>query len=796
MSVLTGLLLAGLALPVVGGLGLSAKAGADEFLVLPDELKTTALDQRSRILAADGSEIAVLYRENRVETKLQDIPELTRKAVIAIEDSRFYAHDGVDYKGTLRAAIENLQAGGVSQGGSTLTQQYVKNALLQAASTKEGQRAATERSFDRKLKEARYALAIERKLTKDQILEKYLNIAYYGNGVYGLGTAANAYFGKPAQDLTLSQGATLAGIVQSPGRFDPVKALQDRQAMATLMTRRNTVLARMRELGYITESQRAQASADRSQPGRPLFTLKPVVSGCEAPGVDAPYFCDYIRRTLEDDTPLGATLGSTREQRQARLLGGGLTIKTTLSPGVQAVAQRSAEEAVPPADQPFQAAVAVDIVEPGTGFVKAMVVNRRYTESTRPGNTKVNLAIGGSSGFQGGSTFKAFVLADAIRQGIPTNFTLFAPQKYTSKVFDKCSGCGPYEPQNAGDSESGTFDLAQATHDSVNTYYVQLEERLAVNKKVEGPASLAESMGVKQFAGGRPSAPLLREGSFVLGSNDVSPLDMASAYATFAARGLYCPPRPVVEILDSAGQPIELPAQQCKQVLEQPVADTVTQILSGVIDGNTPGRTGRAASIGRPAAGKTGTTDGSRAAWFVGYTPQLATAVWMGDPGGAAPGEPVKMMRNVTINGRYYSQVYGGTLPAPIWASTMRGALEGVPVVPFAEPDRSVALGQQVDVPDVSGLPIAVAEEKLIEAGFSVLDGGRVSAAPIERGSAAYTLPRAGAPRPFGSRVTLFESNGRTRQAAPPAAPTFATSVPTAPQQGPGNGKGNDKPKG
>ena len=466
-----------------------------------------------------------------------------------------------------------------------------------------------------------------------------------------------------------------------------------------------------------------------------------------------------------------------------------------MSPGIQSIAQRSAEEAVPPSD-PFQAAVAIDIVEPGTGFVRAMVVNRRYTESPQPGNTKVNLAIGGSSGFQGGSTFKAFVLADAIRQGIPTSFTLYAPQKYTSKVFDKCAGCGPYEPQNAGDSESGTFDLVRATHDSVNTYFVQLEERLSIDKQVESAASLAESMGVKQFAGGRPSAPLNRGGSFVLGGNEVSPLDLASAYATFAARGLYCPARPVVEILDSAGQQIELPAQQCNQVLEQPVADTVNQILSGVIDGNTPGRTGRAASIGRPAAGKTGTTNGSRAAWFVGYTPQLATAVWMGDPGGV-PGQLIKEMRRVTINGRYYPQVYGGSIPAPIWASTMRGALEGIPAVDFAAPDRSATQGQKVDVPDVSGLPILVAEEKLIEAGFSVRDGGRVSAAPIARGSAAYTLPRAGANRQFGSTVTLFESNGRFRRAAT-SAPQVTSPTPSQPadQAPPRQGPPKDKGKG
>ncbi|MCW2613128.1 MAG: glycosyl transferase family 51 [Frankiales bacterium] len=797
VSVLAGLLLAAAAFPLVGSLGLTAKRGADEFLVLPEELESEDLNQRSRILAADGSTIALLYAENRVEAKLQEVPELARKAVIAIEDSRFYAHRGVDYKGTLRAAIENARAGSVSQGGSTLTQQYVKNALLQAASTKAGQQAATEQSLDRKLKEARYALAIERRMSKDEILEGYLNIAYYGNGVYGMGTAANFYFGKPVKDLTLAQGALLAGIVQTPGRFDPVKALKDPEVMQTLLTRRNLVLSRMRDLGYITEVQRAEASAEQSAPGRPLFTIRTVGSGCEAPGVKAPYFCDYIRNALER-TPMGAALGATLEERQDRLLGGGLTIRTTLSPGVQSIAQRSAEEAVPPADD-FGAGAVVDIVEPGTGYVKAMAVNRRYTEKDLPGHTKVNLAIGGSSGFQGGSTFKAFVLADAIRQGIPLGFTLYAPQQYTSKVFEKCVDCGPYEPQNAGDSESGTFDLVTATHDSVNTYFVQLEERLSADGKVESSAALAESMGVKQFAGGRPSAPLNRGGSFVLGGNEVSPLDMAAAYATFAARGLYCPPRPIVEITDARGGQIALPPQQCKQVLEQPVADTVNQVLSGVIDGDTRGRTGRAASIGRPAAGKTGTTNGSKAAWFIGYTPQLSTAVWVGYPG-SGPQDPVKDMRRVRINGRYYPQVYGGTIPAPIWARTMRGALENVPERSFERPDRSATEGQDVVIPDVSGLPLDVAEKTLVEAGFSVRDGGRVRAAPIDSGLAAYTSPRAGRERPFGSTVTLYESNGRARQAVAPSvapivplAPAPVQEQPVQPVQGPGNGKGPGK---
>jgi membrane peptidoglycan carboxypeptidase len=761
VCVVAGLLLAALAFPVVGGLGLSAKAGADEFLVLPAELKTPPLAQRSRILAADGSLIATLYSQNRVLVPLSDVPEHTRKAVLAIEDSRFYAHNGVDPKGTLRAAIANAKANGVAQGGSTLTQQYVKNALLQAARTEQEQDAAREVSLERKVREARYALAIEGQLSKDEILERYINIAYYGNGVYGLGTAANYYFGKPVQELTVAEGAMLAGIVQSPGRFDPVKNLD------AAIERRNTVLMRMAELGFLTEAERAEAAG-----GRPEITPNVVGSECDDPTVTAPFFCDYIRRALEADDALGRSLGSTLEERQNRLLAGGLTIKTSLDPLVQGEAQRAAEEQVP-VDDPFGAAAVVDVVEPGTGLVKAMAVNRRFSEEDLPGHTKVNLAIGGSSGFQAGSTFKIFVLTEALRQGIPLSFTLYAPQKYRSPVFEKCVGCGPYEPQNAGDSESGTFDLIKATHDSVNTYYVQLEERTGVEK----PAALAESLGVQQFADGRPSAPLNRGGAFTLGGNEVSPLAMAAAYATFAAHGKYCPPRAVTEILDERGQPIPLPeAPPCTQALEPRIADTVTSVLTGVIDGNTPGRTGRRASIGRPAAGKTGTTNGSRAAWFVGYTPQLSTAVWVGTPG--TPQEPVKEMRNVRINGQFYRQVYGGTIPATIWRQTMSAALKDAPVQNFAARDPDVADGDKTSVPDVTGQPTETARQTLIEAGFSVRIGDTVSGSKAPRGTVAYTSPRAGRSAAPGATVTVYTSNGRARR-QPASAPTRAAKQPS-----------------
>lgn len=744
-SVVSGLVLAGVAFPVVGGLGLAAKAGADEFLVLPQELKTTSLAQRSRILAADGSLLAILYRENRVLVELQFIPDMTRKAFIAVEDARFYAHHGVDYKGTLRAAVENSQAGSVTQGGSTLTQQYVKNALLQAASTKAGQDAARETTLDRKLKEARYALAIEKELSKDEILERYLNIAYFGNGVYGIGTAASFYFAKPSKDLTVEEGALLAGIVQSPGRFDPVKAMADPALMQRLLDRRNLVLGRMADEGFISEQERVTGSANQ-----PEFQLRPVASGCENPAVSAPFFCDYIRRVLED-TPVGAALGRTREERQDRLLAGGLTIKTTLDPKVQRAAQAAADEQIPRED-PYQAATAINSVAPGSGDVKAMAVNRWFSEQDKPGHTKVNLAIGGSSGMQAGSTFKPFVLTAALQQGLPLSLSMYAPNEYCSDVFPDHGPDGPIPwcPSNAGDSTrgGGTFDLRTGTWNSVNTYYVQLEERTGVDK----PAALAEALGIQQFKDGTPSAPLLRGGSFTLGVNEVSPLAMAGVYATFAARGLYCPPRGVTEVLDSKGQPIELTQEPCKQVIEQPIADTVNDVLQGVVAKGT----GKGANIGRPAAGKTGSTNGSRAAWFAGYTPELATTVWVGKP------QP-EDMKGVQINGRYYRQVYGGTIPASIWQQTMSAALKGMPALKFAKPDRSTVNGTEIEVPDVQGLPYDVARQTLQDAGFGVRDGGRVSARPIPRGDVAYTSPRAGRTVQAGSTVTVYTSNGRER---------------------------------
>ena len=754
LSVLAGFVVAGLALPLVGGLGLIGKSAAEQFT--PEKPPAVALPQQTRILDKDNHVLATLFSENRVPIRFRQVPEHVRNAFIAIEDNRFYEHRGVDLKGTLRALARNSTSDEV-QGGSTLTQQYVKNLLIESASSAAGQKAAKERTVKRKLQEAKYALYLEKHMTKDQIFEGYLNIAYFGSGVYGIGAAASHYFSVRVERLTVGQGALLAGMVQSPTKYDPQR--NPRAAVS----RRNTVLGRMAELGYLS---RAAKATGLREPLRLHVTN--VKSGCEAPGVSAPFFCDYVRRYLEDG-PVKEALGSTRQERQERLLTGGLTIHTTLDAKIQGAAQSAVNDKVPAGD-PFGAVAVADVVEPGTGLVRAMAVDRTFGD--KKGQTKVNFAIGGSRGFQGGSTFKAFVLARALQIGISPGLTLFAPQRYCPKAFTYIAGDGKCGPSNAGDSESGTFNLVKATWESVNTYFIQLEERTGLI----APPGLAEALGVRQIDGSFEGTHLPKTNpSFVLGTSEVSPLAMAGAYAAFGSNGQFCPPRPVTAVVDSTGRTLDLKQQPCTQALEPDVAHTLTAILRGVIDGPVPGRTGAGASIGRPAAGKTGTTNDSTAAWFVGYTPQLATAVWVGKP------TPTSM-RQVTINGHYYRQVFGGTIPAAIWKQTMLGALDGVEVQDFPKADLNTTNGETFGVPDVSGLSVEVASAQLRAAGFGVTVGHEVYGAPVPAGLVARTSPAAGALVPAGSAITVYPSNGKVAPPPPTAQPSPSpTPPPTRP---------------
>jgi membrane peptidoglycan carboxypeptidase len=728
VSVIAGVLVAGMLIPIAGGAGLSARSTAQAFSDSPQNLDLQPLAQRSRILAADGSLIADLYDENRISVPLKAVAPVMRQAILAIEDSRFYQHGGVDLRGTLRAAATNAQSGGLVQGGSTLTQQYVKNVLVEQARNSEQVKAAREKGLARKYRELQYAIQIERELTKDQILENYLNIAYFGSGTYGVEAAARHYFSKTAATLSLPEAAMLAGVVRSPSAYAPTANLKK----AT--TRRNTVLDRMDQLKMITPAQAAQAKASKV-----VLKVQKPKHGCAA-AKDAAFYCEYVSRLIQTD-PI---FGKTKADREALLDRGGLTIVTTLNPKMQKAAQRAVSKHVYPKDK---AAAAISLVEPGSGAIRAMAQSRPF--NTGGLNLNVDKQYGGGVGFQAGSTFKAFVAASALEQDIPVSTSFHAPDHIDMNgPFKTCDGetTDPWPVDNENNQEDGVYNMAGAMAKSVNTYFAQLEERTGVC----GPKQVAQRLGLTQATG----KPIEEYKSFTLGAvgdHGVAPLDMAEAYATFAARGKHCDAVAIVSITDRNGKKLAVPPAKCEQVLKPEIADTVNAILQGVVQQGT----GQAASIGRPAAGKTGTTDSRVAVWYVGYTPNMAAAVWAG-----SPKDYTYEMSDVKIGPKYYSNVCGGCLPGPIWRDTMRSALKGLPAMSFEQPPADVLFGQGEPIPDVKGVPVDQAVAALRQAGFDPQVSGDLVFSRQPAGTVAYTSPRIGDRAPKGSKVTVFISRG------------------------------------
>jgi membrane peptidoglycan carboxypeptidase len=655
---LAGVISALIVLPVIGGVGLASRNSAQAFSDLPSDLTEVPLPQRNTIVDSNGDTLAVLFAQNRIEVPLEEISPIMQQAVIAIEDQRFLDHAGVDFRGTLRASI-STGSGGQVQGGSTISQQYVKQILLTAATTKEEREAATAVSINRKLREARYAIALENKLSKKEILEGYLNIAYFGAGSYGVEIAARRYFSTNADKLTLSQAATLAGLVQNPSRFDPTRFPERAQS------RRDDVLNAMVNTGYITQEQADAAKAISVEDDLDPAELP---NGCTTS--IAPFFCDYVLTVLRSDP----VFGETPEDR-ARLLDiGGLTITTTLDRQAQISSQKAVEDRIP-YDDPSGKAASIAMVRPGTGEITAMAQNRKWGRSG-VGYTTVNYGApvnaNGTVGFQAGSTFKAFTIAAAFKQGWDPFKVINSPEKKEFEDFVECETgdkFAPYEVKNS--TASGAFDILSGTAYSVNTYFVGLEEQLGLCD----PPEIAKASGVQQGNG----EDFEKFPCFTLGCFDVTTLDMAVGMATFAAHGIRCNAIAITEITDRYGKNLDVPSADCTRTIDLQVADSTTAVLAGVIDGPVKGRTGQAMDLGRPAAGKTGTTDSSAAVWFVGYTPDMAAAVWVGDPRGGQK----YPMRNVTINGRYYSAVYGSTLPGPIWRDSLIGALEGTPETPW-----------------------------------------------------------------------------------------------------------------
>ncbi len=665
-----GLLLAGALVPVVGVTGGLATRSLEGFESLPVTLRSPDLAQQTVIEAADGTPFATLYYQNRISVPLSQVAPIMQRAIIDTEDERFYQHHGVDVRGTLRSLVSTL-TGRQVQGGSTITQQLVKQTLLASATDAASAAAATARTPARKLREARYALALERKFTKAQILESYLNIAYFGAGAYGIEAASRRYFSKPASELTLAEASLLAGLVQQPSGYDPLRHPQ------AATDRRSKVLRNMVRMHDIT-----QAQADHVEQTRVVDIVHPasVPNGCT--GSIAPFFCDYVMQTIRTDVAFGPTLAA----RDALLRTGGLHIRTSLSLQAQKAAQKAVDRTIPRND-PSRKAAAISLVQPGTGAIVAMAQNRLWGTSgvgMTTYNYNTNMAFSGTRGMQAGSTFKVFVLAAAMEKGLSPTEVINSPKTRTFTQFYGCGANGaslfpPYTVSNS--THSGRFNMYTGTAESVNTYFMALEQKTGICR----PAEIAMSMGVTKADG----SALEAVPSFVLGANEVSPLSLANAYATFAAHGLYCPAHAVLSITKADGTALPVPPTSCSQVIARGVADGVALMLRGVIDGNDPHRTGGTMALGRPAAGKTGTTDDSAAVWFCGFTPDLAGCAWAGDPRG---GFKYKMS-DIVINHVRYTPVYGASIPGPIWKATMQGALKGAPVVQF---DLKPVLGNGV----------------------------------------------------------------------------------------------------
>jgi membrane peptidoglycan carboxypeptidase len=679
VAVLAGVVVAGMILPFVGPAGLVARDSIASFEELPRDFREPALPVRTQVYAADGTRMATVFTENRKEVPLNKIAPIMQKAVVAIEDSRFYEHNGFDPRGFARAAVTNITTGEVAQGGSTLTMQYVKNVLLTAARDEEAQAAAREDTISRKLREIRYAMALEKRLTKDEILNRYLNISYYGARAYGVEAASQRYFSKRAKDLNLVEAATLAGIVQQPSRFDPTR--NPRQAQ----DRRDVVLNRMAELGYITVDEAREAKAMDVED-----YLKPRIlyNGCTTSF--APYFCDYAVRKV---TQMRA-LGSSPEKRAEAWREGGYKVYTTLNVKAQEGADKAVNGFVPPKD-PSKKALTVAMVEPGTGNIQAMAQNRvwgtgnpekKWWQTTY--NYSVAAEDGGGQGAAAGSTFKLFTAIAALEQGLSPFTVINSPPTKAFTGFVDCdnrlmtgTGSGGIEPYTVSNStSSGNFDLFRGAAYSVNTFFVELEKRAGVCQTVDA----AKRLGIRHATGEElgellPSGATAEVASFTLGSTEVTPLMMANAYATVSAHGVYCEPRVITKIVDRTGKSLPVPAPKCNQAVKRNVADGVAGVFTNVVDGNIPGRTGGAMSIGRDTTGKTGTINDNAAVWFVGSTPDMAAAVMLYDPRSAQRNP----LRNITINGRYYPQVFGSSIPGPTWKAAMEAALKGKDPVPM-----------------------------------------------------------------------------------------------------------------
>ncbi len=685
-----GVLSAAAALPVIGVAGLAVRDASTTFNNLP----VAGLGQvpsKTEILDRAGHVIATYYPRDifRDPVTWSKVAPVMRNAIVAIEDYRFWQHGAFDLHGTLRAVYSTL-SGSQVQGGSDLAQQYVKNACILTAKTAAAAQACTAFSPARKIRELRIAANVERHMTRPQLLTAYLNVAYFDHQAYGIKVASEYYFSVPPAKLSLTQAALLAGLVESPTRYDPVANPQN------ALARRAQVLNAMAAHGYIS-----QAAARRAI-NAPLGLHRsyvPLQTGCTSANMkDAAFFCDYVMSVMKNNP-------AYQKAYQEMQTVGGLKIYTTLSARDQLAATNAVNFVVPAGKPYYNPGYNVDtevMIQPGTGFVRAIAVDRPYGYG--PGQTSVDYAVDtqydGGAGVQTGSSSKLFTLITALKQGYQFGYHLKVTKGgMTVGPFTDCHGryVPPFAVHNADGNEGGIIPLYFGTTASINAFYVDLESHVGLCNVVKTAVSMglhrADGTSLLKTVGNEQNADGLA--SFTLGSVNVSPMSMAAAFATVAARGVYCRPIAIQRITDLAGHDLPVLATGCHRVMSRGVADAANYVLRGVLQsGTAAGRN----ILGREAAAKTGTANGGYYAAFAGYTPTLVGYVSVFNPlnptgAGAMLGYRATFRQFPGGYPMSSGQMFGDDAPGATWEYSFSHADLGPPLTFQPPPGYYFALG-------------------------------------------------------------------------------------------------------
>jgi membrane peptidoglycan carboxypeptidase len=691
LSALCGLLAAALVVPGVAAAGVSVSRSITFFNNLPSDFSVEPPSLSTRVMTSDGRQIATFYTENRAKVRLDQMSPFIKDAIVSIEDNRFYEHAGVDLRGIMRALTHNLTQSDGRQGASTLTQQYVANVLNEEKTSQDGDLVpfTAEKNFGDKLREMKLAIELEKRYTKDQILEGYLNIVFFNRDAYGIEAAARHFFSTSAKNLTLPQAALLAGLVNGPSIYDPV--LQPENAVA----RRNQVLDSMLHEGKITPAQHDAAAAAALK-----LSISPGKQGCAAADM-APYFCDYISHLILNNPAYGADAAS----RERKLYRGGLTITTTLDSRLQVVAQAQVDATA--GANPDKWGAALVSIQPGTGRILAMAQNTVFVPQKGKFNTQLNFNVdakdadghdlNGAGGFQPGSTMKPFTFAEWLNEGKPLNADVDASRRTYPLGFPWKSSCGKVLGAYSTQQKNAGLGAADDLQNNDAGYYRRMPVNYglynSINTATFAEAAQLDFCGIQKVVdavglhSGLDNAPVnMHQLGNLLGAIGVAPLVLANGFATFANDGTYCTPIAILGVTDPAGKRLPAQTKDCRGAIKPEVARGVNAVLQDVLKRGSGVYINPKVQSRFPIAAKTGTSNTNGSTWVVGYTTGIATASYFGD---TLEGQK-RSGQNVTINGKFYKAVDGYMLAGPQWAKYMMQAAGHYPAAHFAPPPKTM----------------------------------------------------------------------------------------------------------